>query len=284
MVGRLLIRRFLLLAAASALPHAGYSWDPEEQRHSLKPSYTAFKRTRVPGGAAGHPHDCPIVPMGIGLSCGLAAMIPMGIWCHMRQKRRLREQRELLGDELHDQLGPMIYYSRMLLTSELQKTAEPSTSLSELQNQLAQTGETVRDLSKTLRQDGATTLAALEAFLGMNLERWRQSGSAADFVVHGTIPHLVLSLAQYTQLLRVLQELMLNSCRHAAGNPIHLAFECKKCRLQIKYWDEGAGFAPGISTGTGTCSTLARMKRIGGTIKVDNRYPKGFEILITLPL
>jgi len=284
MVSRLLIRRCLLLVAVFAAPVAVYSWYPGGYKHSLTVHYNAFEREAFPAGGGAQSTSGSLLPLGIGFACGLSVLVPAGIWSHRLQKRRLQEQRQLLGDELHDQLGPMIYYSRMLLTSELRQAAAPSQSMLELQNQLAQTGETVRDLSKTLRHDGATTLAALEAFLCMNLERWRQSGSDVSYVIHGTIPELVLNLAQYTQLLRVLQELMLNSCRHAPGQSIHLGFECSRRRLRIRYWDEGAGFAPSVTLGTGTCSTLARIQRIGGTLKVDNRYPEGYEILITLPL
>lgn len=214
---------------------------------------------------------------------GLAAGVPVWFWMHRRQQRNLREQRALLGDELHDQLGPMVYYTRMLVASEIRKVETPSESMLELQNQLAQTGETVRDLSKTLRNDGATTVAALEAFLAMQLDRWQTLGSSS-YSVHGTIPDVTLSLEQYTQLLRVLQEFMLNSCRHAPGMPIHLAFETNRRNLRVRYWDEGRGLDPGVCAGTGSESTRARMQRVGGSLEIDNRFPSGFEIILSLPI
>ena len=223
------------------------------------------------------------LPYAIGILTGLTFALPVYYWMHHRYRRRLLEQRALMGDELHDQLGPMVYYCRMLLASEIRQQSAPNDSIQELQSQLAQVGETLRDLSRTLRNEGSTTVQALEAVLGMQLERWHELGSGA-YIVHGIVPGITLSLVQYTQLLRVLQEFMLNSCRHAPGKSIHLAFETSRRRLRIRYWDEGKGVDPALSAGTGTCSTVARMQRIGGTLEMDNRFPNGYEIVLTLPL
>lgn len=224
-----------------------------------------------------------LFPYLLGAIAGIVFTVPPLLWLHRRHRMRLREQRALLGDELHDQLGPMIYYSRMLLTHEIRRQEVPAQSTLELQEQLAQIGEAVRDLSKTLRNEGATTVAALEAQLAIQLERWQKLGSAS-YVVHGEIPDRTLTLIQYTQLLRVLQEFALNSSRHAPGKSIHIGFEASRRRLRIRYWDEGPGLDPMTMPGTGSCSTVARMQRIGGTLEMDNRFPAGFEILLTLPL
>lgn len=284
MVSRLLIPTFLVLASCCVRLMHSHASTPTD-RLAMRGYRLRTIDAHGPSGSG----TSPIAPSAyvtggsIGLLLGLSAGVPVFYWMSRRQRRRLQEQRALLGDELHDQLGPMVYYTRMLVANEIRQLGNPSESMLELQNQLAQTGEAVRDLSKALRNEGATTLAALEAYLAMQLDRWQKLGSSS-YSVHGAIPDVTLSLAQYTQLLRVLQEFMLNSCRHAPGMPIHLAFEANRRNLRIRYWDEGRGLDPGFCAGTGSESTLARMQRIGGNLKVDNRFPSGFEIILSLPI
>ncbi len=262
---------FITLKAPAAPVHTGTG-----------PHVLLFSAPDLPGAIEAAP-SFSLSSFSLGILLGVAVVFPLALVMRRRQLRKLRDQRALLGDELHDQLGPMIYYSRMLLANEMRQQSPASESMLELQQQLAQTGETVRDLSRTLRHKESTTLEALEATLAMQLERWHQLGAGA-YVVHGIIPEVTLTLVQYTQILRVLQELMLNSCRHATEKAIHIAFEYARRRLRIRYWDEGPGFANANSAGTGSASTLARMQRIGGSLELENRYPEGYEITLTLTL
>ena len=130
-----------------------------------------------------------------------------------------------------------------------------------------------RDLSAALKS-GANSWAA-----GANVD--------VEVEVAGQLRSLPDEVEQ--NLLRIAQEAVANSLKHAAASKITVRLQRDGSRLKLNVTDDGRGFEPDDAfTGTGGHFGLIgireRAERIGGELRLDSHPGKGTEVEVTLPL
>ncbi len=218
------------------------------------------------------------------LSFVLAVLV---IFYRMRynQNKKYTEARVNLARNVHDQIGPMLFYSKMLVVSAMQKNRTGKVDLKELEEQLTNTLNTVRDLSRELKQDKAYFSRDLVKETE-DLLRKTKRVTGVDYSVDCDENSLPLSFEKYNQLLRVMQELVNNSVKHADSSHINVKVSKTEQTLQLDYCDDGKGFPAGHmdKDGQGLSNIKARVAQIKGRIHINNQYPQGYDIKIVVPL
>lgn len=87
------------------------------------------------------------------------------------------------------------------------------------------------------------------------------------------------------ELLKVLQEFMVNMVKHSKASHVVLRFEADQGLLKVYYSDNGVGMQEGIAQGNGLKNTVSRIENIGGKITfVSEQGKNGLRIEVHIPL
>lgn len=88
-------------------------------------------------------------------------------------------------------------------------------------------------------------------------------------------------------VLRVVQELVQNTIKHAEANKIKLELTCSNHELCLVYHDNGIGFemdAVNKSHGIGLKGIESRVLNLGGTLNIKSEPGKGVDVAVQIPI
>ncbi len=181
------------------------------------------------------------------------------------------EERLRIAQDLHDDIGAR------LLTLMYQSTSP------EMEDYLR---HTLQDL-KTLTRG----LAASEHRLSDAAGEWKadltQRLVAAQLTLGWSFSSdrdLVLSMAQWSALTRVLRELASNALAHARASRIDVQLSLHGPALLLTVADDGAGRAPEAwAHGLGLGGVRKRVKQLGGTVQWRELAPRGIVCEVRVP-
>jgi two-component system NarL family sensor kinase len=195
-----------------------------------------------------------------------------------------RERRRLAKD-LHDSIGSLLTGLRLNLKYQ-QRQAEPSSAqmgfLSEACGMLDEGIVEVRRVSHNLMPITLESFGLLQA-----VEEWIEPLQQADHfsIEMKTIgtpvrPQLPVELG----LLRVLQELLQNTIRHAKASKAKIEIEFAADSICLKYFDNGIGMDNNKQpSGIGIKNMQSRISALNGTIQFDDPETTGFCAQISVP-
>jgi signal transduction histidine kinase len=205
------------------------------------------------------------------------------------EARAILAERERLAAELHDSLqqrltGAALQLSAVELASEEQDVERVRRHVASAQSLLKRSRDDLRDSVWNLRHDpGETTDLAEEL---RELAAGMTAGGGPLIEVRGSAPPLPEPMAHH--LIRIAQEAMTNAVNH--GNPRHISIDlqCTDREVVLAIADDGCGFAPGGSTGTGVDhfglgSMRKRAGLLGGTLAIDGGPGRGTTLTLTAP-
>lgn len=192
-----------------------------------------------------------------------------------------QEERRLLRRELHDSLGPSLAGTSLALAaiSRSSGLAPAQTDmLAQLQGELAQRSEDVRQMSRHLLppplEDGR-----LGEALGQLVERFDQGRFAV--AVRAEDADRIDSRRQIA-LYHVAAEAVLNAHRHAGAAHCRITLDRYDDGVRLVIEDDGAGVPTGARPGIGLRSMQERAAELGGTFTLEPTSP-GTRITVTLP-
>lgn len=181
-----------------------------------------------------------------------------------------------IGRELHDNIGQLLSLTKLNLNSVKPEKHE------EAKNLLNTIIKEVRTLSKTLNVDwvGSTDL---NEFIAHQLSRIEETGfCTTDFQVRAELGNLPKE--QKLVLIRVIQEVLNNSIKHALPSRIEVKIQNKSSQKTIFIRDDGKGFdTNNASSGSGMTNLQKRMETIGGKFTLSSTIGSGTEITLSLP-
>ena len=223
-------------------------------------------------------------------------------WALFESRRRLQvlsqrlveiqeEERRAIARELHDRVGQTLTALNLNLTIvndqlasrvELPLTERLSDSIRLVTEMIA----IVRDVMSDLRPvvlDEYGLEAALQAYLTKFEARY---GIHVDFLKPGQpMPRLGAGLEM--TILRITQEALLNTARHAHADLVSLSLQCEQGAVRLDIEDNGVGFPAWQETsrshGHGLMLMLERAEAVGGTLKISSIPAKGTRIEALLP-
>ena len=195
------------------------------------------------------------------------------------------EERRRLAAELHDVVGTNLATIKLTLSSlagALQ--TDPAGRLEDAQKLLSETIAGIRDLCGELRP-ATLEYAGFTAALAAHCARFS----------HRTGIQVECDLARYQaphgrstelMLLRVAQEALWNSSKHAAANHVRISFDRSGSRSRFTIRDDGCGFDPaalgsaGDIPGLGILNMRERALSAGAVFSLDSAPGRGTLIAI----
>ena len=206
----------------------------------------------------------------------------------------LRE-RERLARELHDNLGQVLGYikTQAQATRELLARGEVTTADTYLSQMIAASQENHTDIREFIL--GATARATLDQGFFATLEHYLQRfeqlyGIEVGLEVAPDLHDHVFAPATDVQLLRIIQEALTNSRKHAQTNRVEVTFTGTADQVCVQVADNGRGFEPQQLAAPaengrhyGLRSMRERAAEIGGHLRVEARPGAGTQVIVQLP-
>ena len=202
------------------------------------------------------------------------------------------EERQRIAAEMHDGLAQTISYLGLKTDQVTERVAagQEAAALDDLHRIRAAIGQA----SQEIRQSIASLRESPRA--RRPLHEWL-ADVVGEFSTDGTVPvslacdddhPLFLPPAHMEQVLRVVQEALLNAGRHAHARQIHVRLEQRGDEAMITVADDGQGFDPQQPAPAGMHFGLnimrARAARLRGELQISSCPGHGTEVLLRWPL
>jgi len=136
----------------------------------------------------------------------------------------------------------------------------------------------LRDVDEQAPRRPSGTLASLDDLV----ERSGHAGLAVRKTVRGEVRPLPSSVE--LAALRIVQEAITNVVRHAAATRAEIELAYDDAALSVTVEDDGRGFDPDDSGGTGIIGMRERAETLGGTLEVGRPGAGGTRVHASLPL
>ncbi|WP_245800092.1 tetratricopeptide repeat-containing sensor histidine kinase [Zobellia uliginosa] len=191
------------------------------------------------------------------------------------------EERKRIAQELHDSIGGNLAGIKLQVAS----LTKESSKWKEINHQLDETYQLVRDISHTLIPKKFKQHAFSEL-----IREYIGSISRSGKLEIGFHPHPeadINGIDDMTQmeLFKVIQELMTNTLKHAEANRVDIHLNLLEKELSLLFEDDGKGFAPHeVKEGIGFENIRSRISHMNGTFHIDSLQNRGTVISIEIPI
>ena len=190
-------------------------------------------------------------------------------WAEAARQVAALEERGRLASEMHDSVSQLLFAAELALQTGASARAEEL--LSSAQNEL-------RALVEVLRP------ADLSGGLRPALERLAERTTGLLEVTLEANPPANLPPAHAETLYRAAQEGVHNALKHASATRLRLRCVSAEGAVVLTLEDDGVGLSKPLQEGFGLRSLRDRATRLGGTLRLEARRPKGTRLELTLPL
>lgn len=203
----------------------------------------------------------------------------------------LRRERARLAQEVHDGLSQNLFGLQLLL-QDLQEsllTDSPSRveeHLSAVTQVLGGTLTEVRRLIRRLRGSMQQSIGLIAALADTLAHFYRLSGLQVELAVD-LEPGEDVVCSGIQDVLRIVQEALMNVHRHARATRVRLGVSRKPEGYHLTIVDDGCGFDPAQPPAEdhyGLAIMRERADRLGGRLRIDSAPGRGTVVTLLLPL
>lgn len=192
-------------------------------------------------------------------------------------------ERNLIATELHNDIGP--YLSSIKMRLNLLETKNMD-DLLEVKAALDKCVEQVRGMAKSLAPLAIFHITLTDA-LKQYIAQVRVDQSLKINLIELDEP--ILNQDQSNQLYRILQEIILNTVKHAHATALNIEFSREGNQLLIRTADNGVGYdayeiRAKHKMDLGLLGIQSRIEYLNGTIVVSDEIQKGTRYNIRIPL
>ena len=195
------------------------------------------------------------------------------------------EERRSISRELHDEVGQTLG-ALLVDIGQLSKLVPAEDAI--LQSQIARiksAGETavksIRDMALLLRPPMLDDLGLVPALEWQGREISRRGDMEVD--VHSERVSEQLSDDLKVCIYRLVQEALNNAARHSAARHAKVSIIEANGKIHVEVNDDGQGFQSERVRGMGILGMEERVKRLGGTLRIDSRPGTGTTVVAELP-
>jgi signal transduction histidine kinase len=201
-----------------------------------------------------------------------------------RLVRAQENERRNLARELHDEVGQSLSAIRMEAESaECAETpAEVREHLASIRSTAERTVNEVRDLALLLRPSMLDDFGLVPALNWHAREMTKRTG--LNVVVSADESAGDLPEEHRTCIYRLVQEALNNAARHANARTVEVGVRRETARVLFTVQDDGAGFDTRFVRGLGLLGMEERVRRLGGTLRIDSHPGRGTLVAAELPL
>jgi signal transduction histidine kinase len=237
----------------------------------------------------------PFTPSERSLLSALADMAAIAVRTarlhEAEEQWTIHAERDRIARELHDSLAQVLGVIHLQLRAlETRAKDEASHDMASQLSDLAGTAdeayrdvrEAILGLRETVREDDG-----LEGSLREYLRKYsRQSGIVTSLACEGDTRRF-LGPRSEVQLLRVVQEALTNTRKHADASHVAIRIDCLDGATTLTIEDDGVGFDPSLVAGSmdggfGLASMRERVNQLGGRIDVHTARGAGTRIVVRL--
>ena len=200
------------------------------------------------------------------------------------------KERNRLAGELHDTVAQALGYLNLkmaTLITELEQgqLAEAQNNLNELKQIVGETYTDVREEIFNLRSSFAPGIEFLAALQDYIAKYKRFYDLDIDLQINAKEQDFRFSAEVGIQLIRTIQEALINIRKHAQINKAMLRLEKDQQGIRISIEDEGAGFDPDQLIDQGASSfglqiMRERIEKVGGRLEIDSIVGRGTRIIL----
>ncbi len=195
-------------------------------------------------------------------------------------------ERTSISREVHDNLGPMLSITQMqigYLTEQMEASTQKDLLL-KMQIQVQEAIKQCRNISHMISSEVSSS-KSFQAVLQEQITNVNEFGNIdISLSVPEDLP--VIDPVKGTSLIRVFQELLVNTVRHGDATQVDIKIEKTSDYLFLSYQDNGKGFQlKSVSLGLGIQNITKRIEIIGGKqLWNELSDTSGMNLQILLPL
>lgn len=195
-------------------------------------------------------------------------------------------ERTSISREVHDNLGPMLSITQMQIgyLTEQMETSTQKDLLLKMQGQVQEAIKQCRNISHMISSEVSSS-KSFQAVLQEQVTNVNEFGNmAVSISLPDDLP--VIDPVKGTSLIRVFQELLVNTVRHGGATQVDIKIEKTPDYLFLSYQDNGKGFQlKSVSLGLGIQNITKRIEIIGGKqLWNELSDTSGMNLQILLPL
>jgi PAS domain S-box-containing protein len=194
------------------------------------------------------------------------------------------QQREILGNELHDGVGHILTYTSLFLQMAGNSDKMSPELFGKAQEKVEQALNEVRRISRSLVPPALIDLGLKEAIIELFNQYADIKGMSFDIV---TKNHDLtgIDLNAQRNIYRVIQELLNNTIKHSGASEVKLVFKRTTQKLTIYFYNNGRVFNPDkVKKGIGLKSIMNRAYFYNGLVNIQSTKANGTNFTIELPL
>ena len=218
------------------------------------------------------------------------AIYRLHVWQIQNRFELVLEERAGLARELHDTVVQNLFGIASQLEAVLQGTPDErrhlETALRMTRYSLTEARRSLTDL-RLSRLEGQDLTIALQS----GIRSWTaESEVRVDFDVDSGSSGVTLPGQAKQELLRIAQEAVCNSLKHAGANKIRVNLHVEGRTLCLRIADDGRGFEQRDALSTqeeehfGLIGMYERAERLGGDLRLVSHRGQGTEVEVTVPL
>lgn len=204
----------------------------------------------------------------------------------MERERAVLEERIRIAHDLHDDLGSSL--ASIGMESELAELAASDPTARAALRRVSLGARNVGDNMRRIvwaMSSGQDTLGDLIAYVrGVAGELVDPTDAFLDVEQHISTPDHTLTLEQRKHLTLFCKEALHNVARHSGATRVVLRFIQNTGSLQLTIEDNGRGFDPTASPGTGTASLRERAVALDAAMNIRSAPGEGTTIDLQVPL
>jgi signal transduction histidine kinase len=195
-------------------------------------------------------------------------------------------ERRAISRELHDEvgqsLGALLVDIGRLSTALSGDHPEVKAQLDNLKSVAERTFQSVRNIALLLRPSMLDDLGLAAALEWQGREVSRRSEIEVS-VESESVPE-DLPDEHKIYIYRLVQEALNNAVRHSGARNAKVVVERPAESIVVRVSDDGRGFDPGRTRGMGILGMEERVKRLGGTLRVESQPGKGTTVTAEFPI
>ncbi len=195
-------------------------------------------------------------------------------------------ERRAISRELHDEvgqsLGALLVDIGRLSNTLSGERPEVKAQLDSLKSVAERTFQTVRNIALLLRPSMLDDLGLAAALEWQGREVSRRSEIEVSVESENVPEDLPDEYKIY--IYRLVQEALNNAVRHSGARNAKVVVERRAKSIVVRVSDDGCGFDAGRSRGMGILGMEERVKRLGGTLRVESQPGKGATVTAELPV
>jgi signal transduction histidine kinase len=195
-------------------------------------------------------------------------------------------ERRAISRELHDEVGQtlgalLVDIGRLSATLSGERP-EVKEQVDNLKSVAERTFQSVRNIALLLRPSMLDDLGLAAALEWQGREVSRRSEIEVS-VESESVPE-DLPDEYKISIYRLVQEALNNAVRHSGARNAKVVVERLAESIVVRVTDDGRGFEPVRSRGMGILGMEERVKRLGGTLRVESQPAKGATLTAELPI